>query len=516
MNPLFKANGSKYREIALRYGAAALAIAGATAVRGFLDPWLGDRVPFGIYFVAVIFAAWYGGFGPSLLALVLGTLAASHFFIDPHNSMLITDPADLFSLLVYFAVGIASTLMSRSLRSAQERAETAAAENARLNEELLDADRRKDEVLAVLAHELRNPLAPIRNALAILRGRRKDADVTRQAHSIIERQVEYIIRLVDDLSDLARIKRGKIVVLKETVNLATVVARAVEMSQPQIDAKEHRLRVTLPDDPLTIHADPVRIAQVLTNLLNNSAKYSNRESTIALTVRKDGNSAVVRVEDNGIGIHPADLPTLFHKFVQPERSNEHAQGGLGIGLALVKALVELHDGTVDVSSPGVGLGSSFVVRLPINEQTAPEREHQSSVTSSSRRILVVDDTTDAADSLAMLLELEGHELKVAYDGIAALDMAESFLPEVVLLDIEMPDMNGYEVARRLRQMDGLKEMLLVALTGWGQPEDIRRTKAAGFDQHLVKPIDLEVLNRVVIGREAPANTARHHQNSVRT
>jgi signal transduction histidine kinase/CheY-like chemotaxis protein len=374
-----------------------------------------------------------------------------------------------------------------------------AVENTRLYQALREGDRRKDEFLATLAHELRNPLAPIRNSLEILKIPRIDATTAQQTRDMMERQVHHLVRLVDDLLDVSRVMRGKIELRKEPLEFATVLARAVETAKPLIEVQEHQLEISVSQESLLLDADPVRLAQVVGNLLTNSAKYTEANGHIWLTARREEDWAVLQVRDTGIGIAPEMLPHVFELFVQADHSSTKAQGGLGIGLTLVKNLVEMHGGTVEAHSAGLGKGSEFVVRLPLmalrtekpddEEFTEPDQE----TPKSSRRLLVVDDNHDAAQSLALLLRLKGHEVRVANDGPSALEIASSFPPDMIFLDIGMPGMDGYEVARRLRQQAGLEKVVLVALTGWGQQEDRRRSREAGFDHHLVKPAEAKVL-----------------------
>jgi len=375
-------------------------------------------------------------------------------------------------------------------------------------EALKEADRRKNEFLATLAHELRNPLAPIRNALHILRMPRVDAATVRRSREMMERQVHHLVRLVDDLLDVSRVMRGNIELRKERVELATVVARAVETAQPLIEAQGHELTVSLPPDSLPLDADPVRLAQVVGNLLTNSAKYTEANGKISLTAEREGTDAVLRVRDTGIGIAPDMLPHIFELFVQADHSSTKAQGGLGIGLTLVKNLVEMHHGSVEAHSAGLGRGSEFVIRLPLMPQEERQRVENDngeapheSARSLGHRLLVVDDNRDAADSLAMLLRLQGHEVRVAYDGPAALEVLKGYRPALVFLDIGMPGMDGYELARRLRQQPGLENVRLAALTGWGQQEDRRRTAEAGFDHHLVKPVEPKALELLLADLE---------------
>jgi PAS domain S-box-containing protein len=381
----------------------------------------------------------------------------------------------------------------------------------RMEEELRQADRRKDEFLATLAHELRNPLAPLRNSLQILKMPRVDAATVQQTREMMERQVHHLVRLVDDLLDVSRVMRGKITLHRESVELATVIARAVETAKPLIEVQGHRLDITLPPDSLLLDADPVRLVQVVGNLLTNAAKYSEANGRIRLTARREGAGVALLVRDTGIGIAPDVLPHVFELFVQADHASTKAQAGLGIGLTLVKNLVEMHGGTVEAHSDGPGEGAEFVVRLPL---MAGQRQEPGAEEDGERRempgpapghrLLVVDDNRDAALSLATLLRLQGHEVEVAHDGPSALELARSLRPALVFLDIGMPGMDGCEVARRLRQTPGLEKTVLAALTGWGQTEDRRRTAEAGFDHHLVKPPELRAVESLLASLQRPS------------
>lgn len=374
----------------------------------------------------------------------------------------------------------------------------------RAEEALKEADRHKDEFLATLAHELRNPLAPIRNALQILKLPEASRASLEQAKDMMDRQVGQLIRLVDDLLDVSRIMLDKIESRRERVELAAVVARAVETAQPVIDARGHKLTVALPAQPVWLEADPIRLAQVISNLLNNAAKYTERGGRIMLAAESEGAEVVVRVTDTGMGIEPAKLSRIFDLFVQGDESHGRSQGGIGVGLALARKLVEMHGGSIHASSKGRGQGSEFAVRLPTCERTRASaepcaRDSGASGASAARRhrILVVDDNQDAAKSLAMLLRLEGHDVRAAYDGEAALAAMQDFSPDMAFLDIGMPGMDGHELCRRIRQQPTLSKMLLVALTGWGQDDDRRRSREAGFDRHLVKPVEPHSLKRLL-------------------
>jgi PAS domain S-box-containing protein len=366
-------------------------------------------------------------------------------------------------------------------------------------DELTEADRHKNEFLAILAHELRNPLAPIRNALQILRLTGTSAESLQTASEMMERQVGQMVRLVDDLLDVSRVSSGKIELRKEHTEIRETVRQIVETVRPMHEAMEHELSVSLPAHPIYLNADPARLAQIVGNLLNNACKFTERGGRISLTVNREGQHVVVRVRDSGVGIAPEELVRIFHMFTQVDTSLERPVNGLGIGLTLVKSLVELHGGTIDARSEGLGRGSEFIVCLPASPDP-PDGVPETPVAALSikaRRVLVVDDNRDSAESLAMLLRLRGHHADIAFDAAAALEAAQSLRPEVVLLDIGMPRMNGYEVCNQIREQPWGKDMLVVAVTGWGQPEDRQRSRAAGFDHHLVKPAELDDVMRIL-------------------
>jgi len=377
---------------------------------------------------------------------------------------------------------------------------TVAYERLRLLGQLTEADRRKDEFLAVLAHELRNPLAPVRNAVQVLRMKGPDDPELRWARDVIQRQVDHLTRLIDDLMDVSRITRDNLQLCEERIELADVIRSAVESSRPAIEKGSHVLTVTLPPRPVHLTGDLVRLAQVFLNLLNNAAKYTEPGGRIWLSAEADDEEVVVRVKDNGVGIPPDKLPRLFQMFFQVDRTLDRAQGGLGIGLALVRRLVELHGGRVEARSEGLGKGSEFVVHLPTSRETAAESVARAPAGAAAaaagdavRRILIVDDNRDSADSLAMMLRLAGNEVETAYDGEEGVRAAERFRPHVGLLDIGMPRLNGEEACRRIRAKPWGADVMLIALTGWGQEDDRRRTVEAGFDAHVVKPVDPAVL-----------------------
>jgi CheY-like chemotaxis protein/nitrogen-specific signal transduction histidine kinase len=393
----------------------------------------------------------------------------------------------------------ASPFILCNIRDISERRQL---ERARaLAEASADLHRRKDEFLAMLSHELRNPLAPIVTAMHLLRSNAaNESPVQHKARTIIERQVAHLSHLVNDLLEVSRITTGKIRLHKETIDVRKVVEQAAETVRPLIEQRRHELLLSQPAEPMWLHADPVRIEQVVVNLLNNAAKYTGEGGRLWLTMEQEGHHVVLRVRDTGVGIAPDLLPRIFDLFTQAERSLDRSQGGLGVGLTLVQRLVEIHGGTVEVSST-VGEGSEFMVRLPILQRPAvPPSETPSKAAeplSRRLRVLVVDDNVDTADSAALLLQTTGHDVRVSYSGQTCLEEAGALLPDVILLDIGLPEMDGYEVARHLRQHPELKNVKLVAMTGHGHDTDRHRSHAAGFDHHLVKPVDPEKLHEIL-------------------
>lgn len=366
-------------------------------------------------------------------------------------------------------------------------------ERKRAEEALRSSNRNKDEFLAILAHELRNPLAPIRNSLSLLR---RAGRVDERVRVMMERQVNHLVRLVDDLLEVSRITHGKIELQKSFVELDSVIGSAVEISQSRIDAERHKLTLELPAEPLSLEADPVRLIQVFANLLNNAAKYMEPGGEIRLSARRQDGMAVVSVRDAGIGIAADALPGVFDMFAQVDPIGDRNKSGLGIGLALSRGLIQLHGGRIEAHSGGLGQGSEFIVSLPLAARR-PEARTEAlparPLPRGGRRILVADDNRDAADSLGLLLDSFGMRTRIAYDGRAALKTLESFPADIALLDIGMPGIDGYEVARSIRREAGPGAPVLIALTGWGQEEDRRRSREAGFDHHLIKPVDIDTL-----------------------
>jgi signal transduction histidine kinase len=403
----------------------------------------------------------------------------------------------LFSALQHAESELADTKAALERRT-QELARALAAQKE-IEAELLqqrdwrDADRRKDEFLATLAHELRNPLAPIRQAALISKAPSATDAQKRWSHDVIDRQVQHMSLLLDDLLDISRVTRGTLALRMQSTELASVIDTAVETARPTIDSKRHVLTLDIPPESIRFTADPLRVAQVLSNLLTNAAKYTDPEGQIRLTARCEADDVVIRVADSGIGISAATLPRVFNMFSQVHSTTDRSEGGLGIGLALAQGLIELHGGTIAASSAGLGCGSEFTVCLPrravvelvqSTSNAAPGKR-----ATQSRRILIADDNRDSAETLAALLRMEGHEVTSVHDGPVALSVFGELKPEVALLDIGMPGLTGYEVARKMRQSAPRTPLLLIAITGWGQDIDKERAFAAGFDHHLTKPVD---------------------------
>ena len=385
-------------------------------------------------------------------------------------------------------------------------------EKREAEEALRQADRRKDEFLATLAHELRNPLAPIRNGLELLRMSGSDPAMTARARDMMERQLKQMVRLVDDLLDVSRITTGKLVVSRERIDLQTVVQSAVETVRPFVETRQHTLTVDMPTRAIAVNADATRLAQVLSNLINNAARYTEPGGHIGVAVLPGPDDVMIRVRDDGVGIAPELQRSIFDMFTQVDQSLERRQAGLGVGLTLAKKLVELHDGVINVESDGLGRGTTMVVRLPLaglaplhpapaaapasggNEKRESVREAEQPP---MKRILLADDNIDFVNSMGTLLEAMGHDVRVAHDGAEALAAAAEFKPDFAFLDIGMPMMNGYDLARRLRATPGTARTVLTAVSGWGQASDRLRATEAGFNHHLVKPVDVEQLEKII-------------------
>ncbi len=450
------------------------------------------------YFAIILLVTALGGIASLLLSTPLQRAISTPLDSMTRVASRVVDEHDYSqraSKMANDEIGLVVDAFNRMLDEVQLRTRALEASDAALRE----ADRRKDEFLATLAHELRNPLAPIRNAAELMRGQKANDRQREWARDVIARQVKRMALLLDDLLDVSRITRQRLVLKKESVSLAAVVSTAVETVRPLIDTKRHSLEVSLPPVPVELDADPLRLSQALSNLLNNAAKYTDPGGVIKLIAEVSAGELRVSVSDSGIGIDAKVLPSIFEMFAQIDSPIDRAEGGLGIGLALVRGLVTLHGGTVEASSAGAGQGSTFTIRLPgpwIGAQEARDNEPSAEVAAADHavfRILVADDNVDAAESMALVMRMWNYEVSVAHTGSAALDIALRDRPHVCILDIGMPDMTGYEVARRIRSHPGGSETILFALTGWGQSEDVERAKAAGFNEHMTKPVNPERL-----------------------
>ena len=472
----------------------------------------GSAVPYPVHYLifpAVIWAALRLGqhatatlvFG-SLAVTIVATLGGRGPFVVASSP-----GASLLQVALFMAVVAVTGLFLGAATAERNRAERRRSEDyarlrlseerlARQAEELAAADRRKDEFLALLGHELRNPLAPLQNGLELLALGGNDQALVTHARQVMERQLRHLVRLVDDLLDVARIRSGKIVLEIERVELAAMIASAVELARPLIDARSHELQVILPPDTLWTNADRIRLPQLLANLLNNASKYTNEGGNIALTVAQLGTDIVVSVRDDGIGMDGEALGNVFELFAQAAGPAHAVQGGLGVGLSLARSIAELHGGVLTAHSEGLGKGSEFVLRLPAAQ--APEVRESAAAPAGEpafrQRILVVDDNVDAAESLGTMLAYSGHDVRVAHGGVEALSTAREFVPNVMILDLGMPEMDGYAVARAVRSDPRFASTRLIALSGYGQPDDRRRTADVGFDEHLVKPVEHDVLN----------------------
>lgn len=453
-----------------------------------------------LMFVVLVWCSWYQGIGP---AIVSPLLLVSLLRIRTHAvaDLLNFTSKELIDLLVVTivttAVGVSGTMRRRTEEVARKQAA-----------QLIEQDRRKDEFLATLAHELRNPLSPIRmglELLEIMQGRPdEDPEAVREVHQVMRRQINHMVRLIDDLMDVSRINTGKIEIRKSQVPLADVIRDAVEAARPALDAAMHHLSLNLPDEAILVDVDQVRISQVFVNLLNNASKFTDSGGQIWMDTVLQGDVVEIHVRDNGIGMSASLIPHVFEMFVQSDDLLTRRHGGLGIGLSLARALTRLHGGEIEALSDGPGRGSEFVVTLPcfVRAPSTQATNGALSASSGARRILVVDDNRDAATTLATMLAAQGHQCDVAFDGMAALQTAVKTRPDIFFLDIGMPAMSGFELAARLRSCDEFKSSLMVAVTGWGRPQDRRKCLESGFDEHLVKPATAEQLQQVLCRQAA--------------
>ncbi len=494
-----------WRSAALRYGAALLLVLAAAGLQWALQPVMGAPSDVTFY-VAIVAAAAIGGFGPGLFATAAGGLIGIGVATTPLDTLQLAAPLEQVRLAIYFASGVAISLIAGAMHTARRRAHAKARELRRISEELrlanerlLQGDRNKDDFLAVLSHELRNPLMPIKHGLYILERSGADAERAQRALQTIARQVDQMTRLVNDLLDVTRITRDKLALQRDRIDLRQVVSRVLEDHREVFAARSITLQERQPQQAVWVRGDASRLSQVLGNLLHNAAKFTARSGRVQVTLEQRDMQAVVRVKDNGIGISAQLLGRIFDPFAQAERKLDRGAGGLGLGLTLVKTLVELHGGRVQATSEGEGSGAEFAIVLPIDtgHAAAAAPVAPAAGTRERRRVLVIEDNVDSADILGMLLKTTGHEVDVCYSGDVGVDKARSFHPDTVLCDIGLPGMDGYEVARTLRREPALHGATLVALTGYASREDRERALAAGFDRHLVKPPTLDELEQVL-------------------
>jgi signal transduction histidine kinase/CheY-like chemotaxis protein len=500
---------NRWRLQRLAEGMLLLLSMGFLSLAVFVDH--GSEVPYPVHYLifpAVIWAALRLGqhatatlvFG-SLAVTIVATIAGRGPFVTTNLG------ASLLQVALFMAVVAVTGLFLGAATAERNRAERRRSEDyarlrsseerlARQAEELAAADRRKDEFLAVLGHELRNPLAPLQNGLELLALGANDQALVTHSRQLMERQLRHLVRLVDDLLDVARIRSGKIVLELERVELAPMITSAVELARPLIDSRNHELHVVLPPEPLWTDADKIRLPQLLANLLNNSAKYTDEGGSITLSVAQLESQIVVNVRDTGIGMDAESLANVFELFAQAAGPAHAVQGGLGVGLSLARSIAELHGGVLTAHSEGLGKGSQFILELPAAQAPAIRADAplHPGEPGMRQRILVVDDNVDAAESLGTMLAYSGHDVRVAHGGVEALSTAHEFAPNVMILDLGMPEMDGYAVARAVRSDPKFATTRLIALSGYGQADDRRRTADVGFDEHLVKPVEHDVLN----------------------
>lgn len=489
----------------IAYGTAFVTTAMAVWARNWLDPHLDDECPFSLFYLSVLLTAWTAGAGPAYLATALGTAAAAYFFIKPQSSIAIDSVSEVVQLSIYVLVNCVAAVLFDRLQRQRQLAEQRSRDNEQLSASLREADERKDEFLALLAHELRNPLAPIRAGLEMLDRDEAASSTVDRVTRIIERQTTHLVRLTNDLLDVSRFSRGKLELQVGPLDFRDAVSDAIEMTAGSIAERNHRFQRLIPDSPVWLMGDRVRLAQLTANLLGNAAKYTSPGGCIVLEVESAGGWVTLSVRDNGIGFPPDQAENILLPFRQMDMTRTREYGGLGLGLAIVKTLAELHLGELSATSGGPGRGSCFTLRLPamppemqeeleksfpklrampVSASTAPTEP----TAEEPKRVLVVEDGPDAGDLLCELLEAEGYAVQLARDGVSAVQLAGGRLPDVCVMDIGLPGMDGYEVARRIRKLDPLRRAKLIAVTGWGSDADRAQSHAAGFDVHMVKPI----------------------------
>lgn len=500
---------SKWVYVTARYGTAIASTLLAFWLRSMLQPWLGDECPFSLFYLSVLLTAWLSGTGPACLAIGLGTISAAYFFYNPHRSIYIEAVPEIVQLSIYVTVNLIATLLFDRLERQKRLAERRSIENERLSCTLRESDERKDEFLALLAHELRNPLAPIRSSLTLLEKQPGSLSTIIRVRDIISRQTNQLIRLTDDLLDVARFSRGHFQLQLCRFDLREAVNDAVEMCQGHINEKSHHFQLLMPSKAIWVKGDRVRLAQSTTNLLSNAVKYTHPGGRITIHLELFDNLVAIAVSDNGIGFSPCQSENILQPFMQIDTSRTREYGGLGLGLAIVNQLVKLHGGSLNVFSRGPGMGSCFTIRLPLDnqisqttmlatplldcEKISDAQLHRAPNFRKVSRLLLVEDNPDASELLSELLRWEGFEVDLAKDGIEALQLVTLREPDTIILDIGLPGMDGYEVARKIRRMLTENPPLLIALTGWGGPVDRDRAVAAGFDCHIVKPVDFQEL-----------------------
>jgi signal transduction histidine kinase/CheY-like chemotaxis protein len=512
------------RSTARAFLVALIGAIAVTATRVLFDGGFGTVVATIVFLLAVVAAGVTGGWQAGFLATGLSMLGAL-FFDKSGFTPRAPHWKDINSLLAYLVGGVAVSLLCEGLRRAWVRIEERqrqlvleVAERARVEEQLREQDRRKDEFLAMLAHELRNPLAPLSNALQLWslaqKGGTQDPAEMESLRAMMRRQVDQMTRLIDDLLDVSRISRGKIQLRLARVDVGVILSEAMESHQSLAEVGGHELTRDIPAEPLFVEGDATRLSQVFGNVLHNAIKFTPAGGRIAASAELVGDEAVIRIRDTGVGVPQPMLSEIFEMFQQVDQSLGRSHGGLGIGLTLVKRLVELHGGTITAHSEGMGKGSEFVIRLPTpkpepaDAETKPGTPASAKERAPSHRILVVDDVKASAETLTMLLRVLGHEVVMANDGKTALELAAKEKPDTIFLDIAMPEMDGYEVARRIRATPSLKEVVVVALTGYGQEEDRRRAKEAGFDYHVTKPASVAGLREILARRGTPLSRER--------
>ncbi len=511
------------RNHALNFAFALFMVAIATYTRLLLEPTIQSRMPFCTYTLAVIIVAWVTGVWPAILALVVSTICAAHYVIPPEGSMLIAEPADQLALAIFFVVGIVSVVLFSRIEWERTIATQNARENQELNEELRKRDMQKDMFLSLLAHELRSPLSPIGNSIAILE---RSADVPadiRLTTEKLSKNFRHLVRLVNDLLDVSRYMRDAIQLRRENIDLVECIKTAVEMTADELHAKQHRLTVETPDSPVVLLADQVRICQILSNLLSNAIRYTPACGEICVALVVENRNVNLSVRDTGLGISSCIQAQIFTPFFQASPKQSRFAPGLGLGLSIVKKLVELHGGSIEVSSQGANTGSTFNIHFP-SEILVSHEVSNSQKTGISRpveitcaeaaiacdkacetprrvRILIADDDLDTANTLSQLLRLEGFETAVANSGLAAVQKCLKFQPQVLLLDIGLPELNGFEVAERVRSEFCGERIRIIAVSGWGAENDRRKGIEAGFDAHLLKPVNLSELLPMLTTRE---------------